>query len=357
MYRVLASEAHHWPGIRSVMARTPMGSAMPLIVTRSEDRAIAYPNLGGESVSFIACHGSDVVGYAHARIELRRMWNAEAARLEPMRVMYGGDFRLLKEHRGSGLAMEILDSVRREVTARGVRIGYGLINEGNDKMLGIMHGGKVGARTKVQRTFVTASRLLVTRPSPVRRPVVTAFTPSEEDLRGIESQLASRVLSPVDMGGALVELVRRHPEIRFFRRVDNGRFVFALWDQYRARQLTMAKLSPSLALIAGTWNALRVATGAHTFPKTGTPWRSADVFLAARDELPDRFDDVLAREAWELGCHMVLHVESGLEPAFVPKLRGPSVRMRTHLLTWGIDGEAPPPIPESANVHLDLTFI
>jgi len=355
MFRVIEAGPEHWSGILALMGRTPMNSTIPITLLRAQDRTLAYPNLGGEPLAFVACKNDEVIGYAYGRLEMRRIERNGA--LVPERILFGTDFRLDREYRGSGLASAMMDAVKQAGAKREVRMGYGMVDAADKKTLGVLFGGNVGQSAQIVRTFTNVARLLTARPRVPARPALEAFTPDASTFAQIEEKLSSRFLSPVGIAEPLRALVERYPEIRFYRRADDGRYALALWDQRRVREVTVAWLPRKMAFARQLWNLLRPLTGAHRFPAAGEPFRSAEVFLAARENFPEGFGEMLAREAWDQGCHMLVSIDEGTDPVKPPPVGGRCFRTQSHLIAYSVRGEPIPTCAPERSIYLDLTLI
>lgn len=353
--QLVDSADSHWPQVRKLQAETAMGGTLPLIIQRSAQRALAYLMVGGSDFDVLAWRGERLVGFAHARIE-RRMVHAEG-RLQPTELFYGGDLRVATDARGTGVVRALFDAVREHCAARGVRQGWGLVNQGNDKPLSVMLAGQHGQRAAVQRTFVTASRLLLARPSAPRQPVLEAWEPSDAELEALPQEWSHRCLAPAPPPGAMLAARAAFPELRFFRRREDGRFVTALWNPSRARQLLLGGMPPALRAMAAAWTLLRPLTRANPFPRAGECIETVELAFAVRERLDAPALQQLLHEVHLLGGHIVNVIEDGLETRGSPHVRGPANRMRTHVLTFAI-GDAPlPSCPPEVPVYVDLAFL
>lgn len=348
------AEETHWAQVRQLLAETAMGG-LPLIIQRSEQRRLAYLGLGGSGFDVLAWRGERLVGFAHARIDRRMVY--EGGRLQPAELFYGGDLRVATGARGTGVVRALFDTVREHCAARGMHQGWGLINQGNDKSLAVMTAGKHGQRTSVQRTFVTASRLLLARPSAPSRPVLEQWEPTDAELEALPREWSHRFLAPAPLPGAMAAVRATYPELRFFRRRADGLFVTALWNPSRARQLRLLSTPLPLRALAAAWTLLRPLTGAHPFPRAGECIQTVELAFAVRERLDAPAVRQLLHEAHRLGGHIVNVIEDGLEAQGSPRVHGPANRMRTHVLTMAT-GEAPvPTCPPEVPVHLDLAFL
>lgn len=348
------AEETHWARVRQLQAETAMGG-VPIIIQRSEQRALAYLHLGGRGFDVLAWRGERLVGFAHARID-RRMVHV-GGRLQPAEIFHGGDLRVATGARGTGVVRALFDTVREHCASLGVRQGWGLINQGNDKSLAVMTAGRHGQRTSVQRTFVTASRLLLALPSAPSRPVLEEWVPSDAELEALPREWSHRFLAPVPPPGAMAAARAAYPELRFFRRRADGHFVTALWNPSRARQLRLLSTPPALRALAATWNLLRPLTRAHPFPRPGECIETVELAFSVRERLDAPALRQLLHEAHRMGGHIVNVIESGLEAQGSPRVHGPAHRMRTHVLTMA-SGEAPvPTCPPEVPVHVDLAFL
>ncbi|MCY1078061.1 GNAT family N-acetyltransferase [Archangium lansingense] len=352
--QIVDSEETHWAQVRQLQAETAMGG-VPLIIQRSAQRALAYLSLGGSGFDVLAWRGERLVGFAHARID-RRMAYVEG-RLQPAELFYGGDLRVATDARGTGVVRALFDTVREHCASRGVHQGWGLINQGNDKSLAVMTAGKHGQRTTIQRTFVTASRLLLALPSAPSRPVLEEWLPTDAELEALPREWSHRFLAPAPPPGAMATVRATYPELRFFRRRADGLFVTALWNPTRARQLRLLSTPPALRALAATWNLLRPLTRAHPFPRAGECIETVELAFAVRERLDAPALRQLLHEAHRMGGHIVNVIEDGLEARGSPHVHGPANRMRTHVLTMAIGDPPVPTCPPEVPVHVDLAFL
>ncbi len=353
--QLIDSADTHWDQVRRLQAETAMGGPLPIAILRSAQRSQAYLTVGGSHFDVLAWRGEQLVGFAHARIERRRV--DVGGHLQPVDLFYGGDLRVIPEARGSGVIRALFDAVREHCASRGVFQGWGLINEGNDKFLSILTAGEHGQRAAVQRTFVTASRLLLARPSAPQHPVLEAWEPTDAELEALPREWSHRFLAPVPPPGAMSAARATFPELRFFRCRSDGRFVAALWNPTRARQLVLRGTPPALRAMAAAWTLLRPLTRAHPFPRLGERIEMVELAFAVRERLDAPALRQLLHEAYRLGGHIVNVIEDGLEAQGSPRARGPAHRMRTHVITFA-SGEAPVPTcaPE-VPVYVDLAFL
>ncbi|WP_257446088.1 GNAT family N-acetyltransferase [Archangium lipolyticum] len=349
------SADEHWAQVRRLQAETAMGGPLPLVIQRGERRASAWLSLGGSGFDVLAWRGERLVGFAHARIERRMV--EDGGRLRPAELFHGGDLRVATEARGTGVVRALFDAVREHCASRGVHQGWGLINQGNDKSLSVMMAGQHGQRAAVQRTFVTASRLLLARPSAPRVPVLEAWEPTDAELETLPGEWSHRFLAPVPPPGAVAAARAMFPELRFFRRRADGRFVAALWNPSRARQLRLGGTTPALRALAAAWTLLRPLTRANPFPYPGQPIETVELAFAVRERLDAPALQQLLHEAHRLGGHIVNVIEDGLENQGSPRVRGPANRMRTHVLTFAIGGAPVPTCPPEVPVYVDLAFL
>ena len=339
-----------WASIRALLLATPMSASLPLVVSRAEDPELAYPRPGAEGIALVSVGGDGAIdGYLHGAIESRRIMRGNS--LVPERVMYLGDLRIAASARWTGRAKALLAAIRDHGRERGLSAGFCLVNDGNNAIVDLVTGGALGHRGAVLRTFTTAARLLVRRPRAAEG--LEEYRPDSGDFAAMLNAGAGRFLSAALEPAQLAEHVARYPEMRFFRRAGERAPLFALWNPRRARALQLSTLPLALRVARAGWNL----AGGHRFPSAGEAWQSATVTLATREGLRPGDDDAMASLAFEMGCHTLEHVESGLERESPLRLTGPCVRMKTHLVTLAIDDRDLPVCPPQMPVEVDLGFL
>lgn len=226
-----------WPEVRALIAQTPMSAALPLSFERGDSRARAYPRFNGESLDLVATREGRIVATLHGQIEERQILSGGSVRRA--RVVYAGDLRVRSGRQGRGLATELLRAFKARALARDVEFGFCLVNEGNDVMLRLLQSVPE-LQARVVRTFTTASRLLLRRPTSLRG-VIERITPTRPQFEALAEQLSSRALAPHIDGAALQRLCEEFPELRFYRAGTGADPAFALWNMARTRRFTLQR--------------------------------------------------------------------------------------------------------------------
>ncbi len=338
-YDLRAPRQDEWPQVRALISRTPMSATLPLTFERAEARAHAYPHLGGEPVDVVCAESSEggadrVCGSVHGHIQLRRVLTRGTWSAAP--VLYAGDFRVDPSRQSRGIARAMLLELRRRALAGGVEYGFCLVNEGNARMLHLLRDDAPEFRAQVVRTFTTASRVLLTRPSP-RPGVIERFDPSTADFERLALNLSKRLLAAVVDGAALRHFAEHYPEVRWYRLAGDSAIAFALWDMTRVRRFALGRSPPVVKAFRSVWNRLAGVSALARLPDDGASWRSAEVTLWARDALPQACGEAMAFEAFQMGCQTIDVIESGLEPTAPFRMRGPCYRMKTHVVGLAVE--------------------
>lgn len=352
---VFEEDRGQWPAVCALLDQVSMGGAMQVAIQRSVERARSYLNLGGHHVDVLLRKDGALVGFARGRVERRQLW--DGARLAPGLIALGGDLRIAPAARGTGALRALFDAIRDHGVSRGWYQGFGLINEGNDKIYGLMTAERHGQTSKLLRTFTTASVMLWRRPPRPKAPPLEAFTPSDAELEAIPRALAHRLFAPAPEAGVMTAVRATFPEMKFFRSTRDGAFVTALWNPARARQLRLHGLSPALRAVRLLWNGARPLTGAQPFPAAGEVVQSVELAFTVRERLDAAALAQLAHEAHALGGHVLNVVTQGLAEGEVLKAPGLATSLRTRLLSFAHAGRPLVEGPADLPAYLDLAIL
>jgi hypothetical protein len=187
-----------------------------------------------------------------------------------------------------------------------------------------------------------------------------AFTPTDDELDALPKAWAHRLLGPVPPAGTLPAIVRRFPEMRFYRRISDGSFVTALWNPARARQIYLDRLPPALRVARVVWNAARSLSRAQPFPAANDPIQTVEMAFTVRERLDGSALRQLAGEAHALGGHVFNVVSSGLAPGEKLDVPGIATHMRTRLFLLsvvGAGGETLADAPRGIPLYFDLSVL
>jgi len=353
--QVFEEDRGQWPAVCELLDQVSMGGAMKVAIQRAPDRALAYLNLGGHHVDVLLKKDGALIGFARGRVERRQLWNG--TRLVPGLIALGGDLRVDPAARGTGAVRALFDAVREHGVSRGWYLGFGLVNEGNDKMYGLMTADRHGQTSKLLRTFTTASVMLWRRPPRPSAPPLEAFTPSDAELEAIPRALAHRLFAPAPEAGVMTAMRATFPEMKFFRSTRDGAFVTALWNPSRARQIRLHGLSPALRAVRLLWNGARALTKAQPFPGSGEVIHSVELAFTVRERLDTASLAQLAHEAHALGGQVMNVVTEGLAQGEVLKAPGLATSLRTRLLSFAHGGKALVEAPASVPAYVDLSIL
>lgn len=351
-HSIRPASRNDWPRITALMAQTPMSASLPLVVERSAAYDLAYPAFGGTSLGFVAECAGGLIGYLHARMERRALWDGRS--LRPAPVVYVGDLRVAAGYRRVGVAHALGAALFEEVRARGVTVAFTLVNEGNVAALSVLQANPA-FRVKVLRTFTTASRLLWRRPA-MRTARLAPVDPEPMALVPLVTSWRERLFGPWIETEELTGFLSEHPEVTLFRRVEESAAAFALADPARSRRLLFRRLPAPFRALRAAWNGLRPVTDAPPFPGHGEAWRSVEVVLADRSRLAPELQADLLVEAYRRGAHALTVIESGLESRLPFRLSPPCYRLHTHLVAI-TTGDDLAPLPPELPAHVDLAFL
>lgn len=343
-----------WPQVQALLETTPMSSSLPLVATRPKDFIDSYPILKGDTIDLVAKVDNKIVGFIHGRQE-KKMAFKDGQWIE-VDSIYLGDFRVDKSLRRVGVARQLRQAVTQYCKDHDLKYGWGVVVSGNHKMMKFYQQFSQNAQSVLE--YTVASRLLLKKPRAHKDFSYCHYQPNKNDFEVLAQKLSQRFFGTIISGSDIENLYQKHPEIKFYKRKDQAGISFAIWNQMQIKQLLLTKLPVSIKTIRFIWNTGRLFTGAHAFPKAGQPWKSAEVSMLVDTQVNPDFEDFIVYETFNMGCHTVNIIESGLGKNYpVFRFKGPTYRLKLKLMSYSIGDETPLRPPDSATVDIDLAFV
>lgn len=296
------------PRLARINRRCPIEADFTFYFDRGED-FFAWPCRWFESHRYIGIrHADELVGYGMIGVD--RGWLGG----EPGPLLYLGDFRLLPEHRSSGLGQQAAEVLATELPD--LRYGYCLVKQGNRPVEWILRT-RSAAQWLVRPlcSFSAVNLLFVVRPS-ARRPGVRRASACDADAlaqtmrRSWDRRLFAPQVTTDSVSRDLEELERTGAGGYYLARRGNQLIgALRVWDSHAVRRTVVLGFSRRGKLIRAAYAAARrVLGGMAPLPGPGEAFRALTLHqVAVPDGDPEVLRDLLLavlRDHHGQGYHM-----------------------------------------------------